>query len=467
MTPAESTGARTSDSSVRDYSATVRDNSAEWGMLDAVFGGTKTMRTAGATFLPQWPGENDPEYRKRLNQAVLFPMFKRTCEILASKPFSRPITLTGIPTETLAGLENIDNAGQGIHAFFFSVLGNCLSHGVSGVLADFPPVAAARTLAEQKAVGAHSYLVHYPAGSVLGWKETNNRLTMLRLLERAVIPDGAFGERIIEQVRVLYECGTWEVWRESETKKNEWYVALEGTSSRKDIPFTFFYGNRTGFGTGESPLKDLAYLNVEHWQSSSDQQTILHVARVPILFMKGFAATESFMIGAATAATATNKDADMKYVEPQGAAIGHGRTSILDLEERGRAIGAELLVRKTNRMTATQVESEDTAGDCMLQAIVEMFELGVKNCLRNLAIWNGEDSSQINAEVFSEFSESSLSDAIANVVFTAVAARDLSKQTGFEILKRSGYIDAELTWEQEKARQDSQPKDVPTSPMAP
>ena len=69
--------------------------------------------------------------------------------------------------------------------------------------------------------------------------------------------------------------------------------------------------------------------------------------------------------------------------------------------------------------------------------------------------------------MFSEFSESSLSDAIANVVFTAVTDGNLSKQTGFEIFKRSGYIDAELTWEQEKARQDSQPKDVPPPPVVP
>jgi hypothetical protein len=34
---------------------------------------------------------------------------------------------------------------------------------------------------------------------------------------------------------------------------------------------------------GISPLRDLAYLNVKHWQSQSDQDTILHVARVPIL----------------------------------------------------------------------------------------------------------------------------------------------------------------------------------------
>jgi len=30
------------------------------------------------------------------------------------------------------------------------------------------------------------------------------------------------------------------------------------------------------------PLLDLAWLNVEHWQSASDQSNILHVARVPI-----------------------------------------------------------------------------------------------------------------------------------------------------------------------------------------
>jgi hypothetical protein len=49
------------------------------------------------------------------------------------------------------------------------------------------------------------------------------------------------------------------------------------------IPFVPLYGTRLAFMMGISPLRDVAYLNVKHWQSQSDQDTILHVARVPIL----------------------------------------------------------------------------------------------------------------------------------------------------------------------------------------
>jgi hypothetical protein len=52
------------------------------------------------------------------------------------------------------------------------------------------------------------------------------------------------------------------------------------------IPFVPLYGWRR-LHVGISPLRDLAYLNVKHWQSQSDQDTILHVARVPILALIG------------------------------------------------------------------------------------------------------------------------------------------------------------------------------------
>ena len=41
------------------------------------------------------------------------------------------------------------------------------------------------------------------------------------------------------------------------------------------------------------PLLDLAWLNLAHWQSSSDQRHILHIARVPILFARGMDTAES------------------------------------------------------------------------------------------------------------------------------------------------------------------------------
>ncbi|MEQ1915200.1 MAG: DUF4055 domain-containing protein, partial [Gallionella sp.] len=337
--------------SVRDYSPAVQRMSRDWGMLTAVYGGTRAMREAGETYLPKW---------------------------------------------------------RGLHAFFFDVLTNCLSHGACGVLADYPPAVGVSTVAQERAAGVRPYLVHYPAGTILGWRETKHVLRELRLLETVTIEGADFKDTEVEQVRVLYaNPGRWETYRkdlnESDPQK-AWKLHESGTSSRNDIPFTFFYGARTGYGTGESPLTELAYLNVEHWQSSSDQQTILHVARVPILFMRGFATGDALTVGAASAVRSNAPTAELKYVEHTGASIGAGRTAILDLEERMRAIGAELLVHKTNRMTATQVESEDTAGDSSLQAMVEMFELGVEQCLTQMATWIGASVNELEVEIFNEFS---------------------------------------------------------------
>jgi hypothetical protein len=38
---------------------------------------------------------------------------------------------------------------------------------------------------------------------------------------------------------------------------------------------------------GSPPLLNLALLNIKHWQSQSEQDNILHVARVPLLVAYG------------------------------------------------------------------------------------------------------------------------------------------------------------------------------------
>lgn len=440
---------------VRDFSPAVSRMAEMWPLLTAVHGGTRTMRKAGKAYLPQWPGEETDAYQKRLSTAVLFTAFPRTCKILAAKPFSRPITHTGVPAALEELFDDIDTTGRDLHSFFYAVLENCLSHGISGVLSDYSLSSGLRTVAEERAAGARPYLVHYPAGSVLGWRATANILTSIRLLETITIETGTFKDEEIEQVRVLYAAaagetrGRWETYRFDKNEKDPelaWKLHSSGETSRADIPFHFFYGDRIAFGCGESPLVDLAYLNVAHWQSDCDQMTALHVGRIPILFRKGFAATEALLIGAAAAMESSNKDADVKYVEPMGAALGHGRTAGLDIEERMRAIGAELLVRKTNRMTATQVESEDTAGDSTLQSMVQMAEPIIEACLRDMAVWMNEDGSSIEIEVFDEFSVNSLSDAKAQIVLLAEQQGVLDAETAFNTFKSAGMVNPELEW---------------------
>jgi len=350
-----------------------------WPMLDALMGGTLAMRQASRQLLPKWPAENEKDYAARLSVSVLYPAFSRTAKVMAAKPFSTEgVDIEDMPSQIEILKDNCDLLGTDINEFFADRMLDCLSHGLVGVLVDYNSTAPALTVAEEKATGSRPYFKAYKCSAILGFKLFNNELSQIRLLEKVCIDDGDFLEKEVEQVRVL-RVGSWELYRKND--KAEWFLFDGGVSTMKKIPFVFFYGTKLGFGHGVSPLLDLAYQNVEHWQSSSDQQNILHVARVPILWASGIDESEDIVFSASVAAKSSNPGATLEWVEHSGAAIGAGRESILDLENRMIATGAELIVKRQGNITATQVSSEDKANSSILQNITEEFEDGVAQCI--------------------------------------------------------------------------------------
>jgi hypothetical protein len=457
---------------VRTPSSAVAEMASDWPLLSALMGGTRAMRAAGQAFLPKFPAEDDSAYKARLSTAVLTNFFGRTCAVMASKPFSQEIGLGKISADMAKLVKDIDGQGSELQSFAETLFRGCLSHGVAGVLVDCPAVMGVKNKADERRAGIRPYWAHYPASTILGAKAKRIggewRLMQLRLLETAVEDDGEFGEKAIEQVRVLTP-GAWAIWRkkaQSLTGVNEWEVLEEGTTSLDFIPCVFFYGQRAGFGMGTSPLLDLAYLNAEHWQSSSDQQTILHVARVPILFGSGFESSTPIAIGGSSAVIVSDDNAKLQYVEHSGAALDAGRQSILDLEDRMRQAGAELLVKRRSSVTATQVVSEGDANKCILQSIVESFEDGLNACLAHTARWIGDSAPGV-VDLFKDFGVDSLTDASAALLLDAAVAGKISDETFFEEMRRRKVIDSEREWSAEAERIKAQPPAPITDPALP
>jgi hypothetical protein len=445
---------------VRDQSAAVASMAENWPIIDALLGGTPAMRKAGSTYLPQWPGESDDAYKARKDTATLFPAFPRTVEVLAGKPFSKPVTLTDdVPTRIKDWCDtDIDLQGRNLHAFAASLSEEALSHGITGILVDYPKATGARTKAEENAAGIRPYWVHIHAGNILGWrsKRINGAevFTQLRLLEQVIEDDGEFGEKMVEQVRVLTP-GAWATYRKSEkvdptTNKPEWISHEDGVTTLDVIPFVPIYGRRTGFMTAVPPLLELAHMNVEHWQSKSDQQTILHVARVPILFGKGLDG-QPVIVGAGSMVTVDSDKADLKYVEHTGAAIEAGRLSLLDLEDRMRQVGAELLVIKPGKTTVAQTVAENEAGMCALQRLIEDVEDGIDQALSLTALWIKEAKGG-NVQIFKDFGVATLAEASIDLLRDMNVDGTFSDESLFNEAKRRGYISPETTWDDEKKR---------------
>lgn len=429
-----------------------------------LMGGTRAMRDAGTAYLPKWPNEEQKAYDARLAVATLFPAYQRTVQTLTGKPFSKPMKLSDdMPAQIRTWVsEDVDLQGRKIDVFAADVLQEALALGSCGILVDYPTVdtAAVRTQAEEKAVGARPYMVHIHPQQILGWRAERLagswRFTQLRIMETVEEADGPFALKKVLQVRVL-EPGKWATYRKTKSAVGEeWVPHKDGVTTLSAIPFVPVYGERVEFMISKPPLLEMAHMNVEHWQSYSDQQTILHVARVPILSVTGIDDDKWTLTVGASSAVKLPTGATMAYVEHTGAAIDAGKESLADLEDRMRQAGAELLImRKQSSVTATEVAADNEVAMCALQRITQSVEDALDTALQFMADWVKLPAGG-SVDIFSEFGALTMGEAQAQLLLQSAQAGKVSDETYFEELQRRGIVSEERTWADEKARMDEQ-----------
>lgn len=444
---------------VYERSPEVMGMEPDWAMIQALLGGTRAMRSEGIGLLPRWPNEVDINYANRLNMATLYPAFRRTVGVMSGKPFSKQLT----PAEDLDSklevlLDNIDQQGSSLHVFAQRLCHEALAYGVAGVLIDYNRQGVAfRTRADEMAAKARPYWVWVRHHQILGWRSERDtsgvvQLTQLRLSEEAEVPDGDFGVARVKRVRVL-EPGRFRLFEDRQTE----YVEIDKgpmvrAGNKTAIPFVAFFGEETGFMQGRSPLLDLAHLNVKHWQSQSDQDNILHVARVPILAIIGQDTDDT---GAAKAITISANQtlnlpigADAKYVEHSGAAIGAGKQSLDDLQEQMIQTGAELLVAKPGQRTATESSNDAEGNKSDLQRIVENMEDALDECLQFTAEYLGLAEGG-HVSLFKDFNVATLTDASAQLVVAMRGQGLITKGTALREMQRRGVISPDIDIDQE------------------
>lgn len=431
--------------------AAVERQQAAWSLIDALMGGTFAMRKAGRALLPQWPSEDPDHYEVRRETATLFPAYARTVSVLTGKPFSKPITLgDDVPPRIVEWMRDADADGRNLDAFAAAVFMDALAYGFAGIMVDAPADAGAKTVADEAALGVRPYLVHVKHGDVLGWR-TEKRgaasvLSQIRVREWVDEPDGLYGVKRVEQIRVL-EPGRWEVFRKA-ADGIKWVSQAEGTTSLDAVPFVPVYGFRESHMIGKPPMLELAHLNVEHWQSASDQRDILHAARVPIVFARGVGSDESIPIGAGAVIKVDRADADMKFVEHSGSAIGAGRESILDLEDKMRQVGAELLVVKPGNLTVMQTRADDEPAKCDLQRIAAFMEDALDTALGFVAAFAGMPEGG-HVSLYDDYGAAGMDEASLQLLETTWKDGGLTLPTLLREYKRRGVLSPEVDVDEE------------------
>lgn len=436
------------------------DQMPRWMMVDALWGGTETMRIAGEAYLPKYQNEPEKNWQVRLSRAVLLNYFRKTVVGYVGKPLGKPLVIPEeLPDEIKSLLEDVDDAGTNIDMFAREALTKGISKGMVHAYVDFPPAPEEGQSAADEA-SKQPYVVLINPEMVLGARcekdedSGQEELTQVRILECTTEPNGEFGEQTVERIRVL-EKTQWRLYRRTEqAKKVTWVLESQGVNSLGEIPFVTFYADKEGFMRSRPPLLDLAYVNVEHWQSNSDQINVLTVTRFPILYGSGINPEDPLEIGPNSYFALRDPQAKLAYAEHSGAAITAGRTNLEDLKAEMATLGLSLLMpSNSGAPTATAKALDGAEAITELQAMVGNFENFINEIVYYMARWKGlpEDQAYDLAKVLVN---SSYVDALGladnvQALLTTRAGRDISRSALLAALKRRNLLPADFDEEED------------------
>lgn len=423
-----------------------------WDLVDALNGGTTAMRAAAEKYLPKMPQEESSDYDERLKTATLFPAFTETVESMTGRVFTKPPVVEDSVQEWIRNdvLEDFDLEGRSFNEYLNEWFSKCLRKGIGYTLIDAPPVAA-MTQEEQKKLGARPYGVEIDARAVLGWKMEKGKLVQARIkfCEEEPDPNNEFRNRVVNRIRV-YEETRIRTYRQNE--KGEWPLESERTNSFGFIALVCLNLKRKSFMVAEPPLKELAHLNVKHWQQQSLSDTLLAVASVPILAISGVDEKDEIKVGAKHAVTLP-KDASMEFVEHGGKAIECGAKQQLELKDEMRQAGAKLLVPNTEAAkTATESREDSSRENSKLGKMVALLTVAAKEILDMCAKTRSKDDAGGGVKFQPNLDPDTQPVESMKVLTEMGKLNIISDQTIFEEAKRRALLSDTCDWETEQQR---------------
>lgn len=460
------------DGNAPDYICqSYRDQIEDVKLVRAVYGGTKTMREKGEKFLPKHPMEQQQRYNARLGQAIAYNALSKTVAGLVGMVFRRDPVYKGLPPALEEHAQNIDMRGSALPIFLRRVGEAAVLDGHTWLHIESPMVdpAAVRNRAEERALGVRPYWVHITKERAHNWRyEMRNGapvLTLFAYREGGTEPDGEFGERQVERIRVLREIAVgviqgelWEWVEERETGKKRWeriQVYPVGTSV---VPVVAVYAERAEMFESDPPLRDLAYEQIEHYRVRSDRQKSLTFSSIAVPYLFGervFDAEGNAKVSWGPDGMLLLQDPTAKtgMIESSGAGLDATKEELQEIEARMASLGLQMLMRKpgTQPGTATEKLLNKAEDDAALVVFAKLLEDAANNAL----VLHGEymgvtEPGEI--KVNRDFHDQLMDPALLRELNAMVATGTLSVETMWDLLIEGELLTEGFDPELERAR---------------
>ena len=363
-------------SQVSDPNAAWHNQEPHWGLIEDLIGGTYEVRRRHRRYLPQEEREQDISYDHRLSRSVVPPYLQRLEKMLAGMLTRKPVRLNDTSDQIREQLFNVDLQDD-LNVWTYETARQLIRYGHVGVLVDAPTDGNGRP-----------YWVRYSPRQILGFRheiiDGQQKLTQLRLSETVTLPDGEYGEKQVQQVRVLTP-GEFKLFQKDE-KKGKMEVVDEGTTSLQDIPFSVAYANRVNFMESRPPLEDIANLNLKAYQVQSDLDNQLHISAVPMLAFYGFPQSAEEVSAGPGEAISFPSEGRAEYISPPSDAFDAQFRRLDQLASQINELGlSAVLGQKLSAETAESKRIDRSQGDSTMMVIAQNMQDLIDNCLTHHA----------------------------------------------------------------------------------
>jgi hypothetical protein len=344
---------------------------AQWSKVNAFRDGIGSV----VKLLNKWERESVDGYKARQNVATLFNATKKTILTANGLLFRKEIAWTDdLNAQFLEkALSNIDNCDSDLNEFAKDVTASALWYGISFILVDLPKSdIVPETRQQQIDLGLVPYFTKVEVPQIVNRRIEGNKLVQITIRETVTEPDGEFGEKDIEQYRVL-NIGSGRIFRDN-VVVHEWVTGLDY------IPLIPIYSNKEGYLDASPKFMDLIDLNLKHFNFQSQLDKTLFIASNPVPKIWGSLKgdEDSMTIGVDQALVFARKDeGDFEWTEFKGTSVDKLQDEINNTEKRMAVIGLSMLTQREGLKTATEKVIESTSENSDLVSVASSIEAGL------------------------------------------------------------------------------------------
>lgn len=474
----------------------------KWAFVDILLGGTMAMREAKTAMLVKFPGEEDDEYRYRLEQATFDNDYADALDAfvgaLVRKP---PVFEKDVPPNVRADLEDVDLAGTHINVFTQRITRKGGHQGAAYVLVEKPPLPETNgeplRANEAERLGLRPYCVLYGAADLQDeppYVTINGREVLHQIVFRecADVPDGNFKRKEVERYRVYRlpveqlpnrtwrrarrDDGKaapveWELWEETENEKREKEVTQvdSGTldGSITEIPVAVFNANpdpddvRQTAGPVFYELGEKARL-IYNQQSDYHRSIHMTASPVPVIMDADLEAMGKTPDGgispSPTRAVVLKNGGSFAYSEPAGTGLAAYVTCIENGKAMIRQMSFEALYAEATVQT-TATEQLLRAGKRATR--LAMAEQSLHDCLETMlkymAWWRGIPGDSGGSVTMAGTSDAViLSDSQLATMLQEVTQGAQSRETYWQMKQKAGLLPDDFDAVKEAERLDAE-----------